>query len=118
MNQSFGQYLQAALLQELKGAKLWSGVSPLVVSGKLVENDIDISGFSKGDGTIAVEFTITNNDKVVFNKLVSAKHEWESSFIGAIAIPNGQANYPILIQTLFKTLFTDKAFLDAAKLAD
>jgi hypothetical protein len=40
---------------------------------------------------------------------------FDSSFIGAIAIPNGQNNYINLVQSLIKTLFEDKAFLDSIK---
>lgn len=110
---SYGDYLEDALLQELKLAKLWSSVSTTVVSGEIIENDIDVSGFSKGIGLISVKFTVKNNENIVFEKVVTANTEIDSSFIGAIAIPNGQANYPVLIQQLIKTLFSDQEFIKA-----
>lgn len=111
----YGDYLSDALVQELKMAKLWTAVSTNTVSGQIVENDIDISGFSTGNGVISVRFVVQSNDDVVFDKVITANTDIESSFIGAIAIPNGQANYPVLIQTLIKNLFSDSDFINALK---
>lgn len=113
VGEGYGEYLSDALTQELKLAKLWSAVSTNEVSGEILENDIDISGFSKGDGVISVKFMVKSNDAIVFDKVVSAKTDIESSFIGAIAIPNGQANYAVLIQELIKNLFSDQDFINA-----
>jgi hypothetical protein len=111
----YGDYLSDALTQELKLAKLWSAVSTTVISGEIIENDIDISGFSKGNGSISVKFVVQSGDNIVFDKVVSTTTDIESSFMGAIAIPNGQANYPLLVQQLIKTLFSDADFINAVK---
>tara|TARA_R110002126_G_scaffold12196_3_gene53139 strand:- start:1467 stop:2012 length:546 start_codon:yes stop_codon:yes gene_type:complete len=109
----YGDYLNDALVQELKLAKLWSAVSTNVISGELLANDIDISGFSSGEGVITVRFMVESNGAIVFEKTVTANTDIESSFIGAIAIPNGQANYPVLIQEVIKNLFSDPEFIKA-----
>lgn len=110
---SFGDYLTEALTAELKLAQVWSGVSNTVVSGELLKNDIDISGFSVGTGIISVHFKVKKGDDVVFDKDITANHEFESSFMGNIAIPNGQMSYVDLVQNLVKALFSDPEFIKA-----
>lgn len=110
---SFGDYLTKALSEELKLAKVWSGVSNTVVSGELLENDIDISGFSIGTGVISVKFMVKKGEELVFDKNITANHEFESSFMGNIAIPNGQMSYVDLVQNLVKALFSDPDFIKA-----
>jgi hypothetical protein len=114
-NKSYGLYLTKALEDELKLAKLWSGVSSTVITGVMLTNDIDVSGFSEGTGDASAKFVVTRGDKVIFDKIISANHTFESSFIGAIAIPNAQANYVNLIQILIKNLFEDEEFISALK---
>lgn len=113
VGKTFGDYLTKALTEELKLAKVWSGVSNTVVSGELLENDIDISGFSIGTGVISVKFMVKKGDELVFDKKITANHEFESSFMGNIAIPNGQMSYVDLVQNLVKTLFSDPDFIKA-----
>jgi hypothetical protein len=112
---SYGDYLSKALEAELKLAKLWSGVSSTVISGKLITNDIDATGFSKGYGDISAQFIVTRNNKIIFDKVISAKHQFDSSFVGAIAIPNAQQSYVDLTQKLIKNLFNNKEFIKALR---
>jgi len=115
INKSYGEYIAKALEEELKLAKLWSPVSSTIITGKVLTNDIDVSGFSEGSGEISAKFIVTKDNKVIFDKVISADHTFESSFMGAIAIPNGQANYVNLVQKLIKNLFEDKSFVMALK---
>lgn len=111
IEKSYGKYLADALQQELKLAKLWSGVSSNIISGEILTNDIDISGFSEGTGEISAKFEITQNGEVKFSKVIESTITFDSSFVGAIAIPNGQNNYKNLVQSLIKNLFQDKDFI-------
>jgi len=115
VEKSYGAYLSKALEEELKLAKAWSSVSSTVITGEMLTNDIDVSGFSTGTGEVSAKFVIRRGDKVLFDKVVSANHQFDSSFMGAIAIPNGQANYVNLIQKLIKNLFEDEQFALALK---
>ncbi|WP_199610119.1 hypothetical protein [Flocculibacter collagenilyticus] len=115
IEKSFGKYLESALKQELEQAKLYSSVSNIQVEGVLLKNNIDISGFSIGEGDMTVKFTVKQDEKVTYQKTLSAKHEWDSSFVGAVAIPNGQINYPVIIQKLLGELFTDPEFIAATQ---
>lgn len=115
VDKSYGVYLSKALENELKLAKLWSGVSATVLTGEMLTNDIDVSGFSEGTGEASAKFVVTRDNKVIFEKVISANHTFESSFIGAIAIPNAQAGYVNLVQKLIKNLFEDEAFISVLK---
>ena len=111
--QSYSKYLTKALEEELKLAGIWDNNAKTRVSGELMDNQLDISSFSIGTATITAKFIVTSNNNKVYEKEVSAKHEWESSFAGAVAIPAGQTNYPVVIQKLFGKLFADKDFIKA-----
>lgn len=113
--QSYSKYLTKALEEELKLAGIWDSNAKTRVSGELIDNQLDISGFSIGTASITARFTVTRNNSKVYEKEQTAKHEWESSFAGAVAIPAGQANYPVVIQKLFGKLFADKDFIQAIK---
>lgn len=115
-NKSFGDYLEVALQSELEAAKLYSGVSSIIIAGKLLENDIDVSGFTIGEGKMTVEFVVSNDGKVVFTKAISVEHQFESSFMGNIALPNGQLNYSVMVQKLCGALFTDQEFMKATQI--
>jgi hypothetical protein len=112
-NGSYGKYISNAIIDELKLAKIYQPLSSKVVSGELLSNDLDVSGFSTGTGTVEVSFIITDKNKVVYEKNIQAKNSFESSFMGAIAIPNAQNSYDDLIQILIKKLFDDPEFLTA-----
>ena len=112
---SYGDYLSKAIEEELKLANVWTPASATVISGEMISNDIDVSGFSTGNGEASAKFVVTKEGKVIFEKVISAHHEFESSFIGAVAIPNGQSNYVNLIQKLIKNLFEDDSFISAIK---
>ena len=114
-NESYSVYLTKALEEELKLAGIWDQNSGINVSGTLVDNELDVSSFSIGTASITVKFIVKRNNKVIYNKQVTANHKWESSFIGAVAIPAGQNNYHVVVQKLFTNLFKDKQFIAAVK---
>ena len=84
---SFGDYIAAALRSELELAKLHNPQSAIVISGVLLKNNINAGGISTNDGQIEVRFVVRRGDQVRFDKIKQINHQWESSFIGAIAIP-------------------------------
>jgi hypothetical protein len=112
---SYGEYIESALIKELKLAKLWSGVAKKQVTGKVIDQDIDVTGFSEGNSFIKVNFVVSEDDAILFEKVISAEHNFDSSFIGAIAIPNGQRSYVELVQKLLKNLYSDEEFITAIK---
>ena len=112
---SYGQYIENALQQELELAKLWSGVAKKQVSGKVIAQDIDISGFSEGSAFLKVNFIVSEEGATLYDKVITAEHNFDSSFMGSIAIPNGQRSYVELVQKLLSNLYSDKEFIASLK---
>ena len=114
-NGSYADYLKEALTAELGEAGLLDAASFLELSGVLVKNDLDASGFSTAYAEIEARFVVKQQGQVRFEKTLSAKYEWESAFPGMVAIARAQQNYPTVIQQLVAKLFSDPDFIAAVK---
>jgi hypothetical protein len=112
---TFAKYLQDALIQELTDAKLFDPKSEIQVSAVLTKNDISAAGFITNSAEIGARFTVKRAGKVTFDKVKVATTQWDSNFIGAIAIPRAIQNYPNVVTALLKQLYEDKEFLEAIK---
>jgi hypothetical protein len=111
----YAAYLADALSQELTVAKKLDPKSKIEVSGKLVKNDISAGGFSTNSGEIAAQFVVKKEGVVRFDKAKSASLTWDSSFLGAVAIPKAQQQYPVIVQKLLSLLWGDADFQAALK---
>jgi hypothetical protein len=111
---SYGKYLAEALKQELSLAGKLAADAQIHVSGALQKNDIN-AGMSTATGDIAARFVVTRGGAVRYDQVKSIHDEWESSFVGAVAIPRAQERYPVIVQKLLAALYADPAFLQALK---
>jgi hypothetical protein len=111
----YGDYLIAALRQELELAKLYDANASSEISGTLLRNDINAGGFSTNSGDIAARFVVKRGDQVRFDKVKEIQHQWEGSFAGAVAIPRAANNYPVMVQMLLGELFSDPDFRTALR---
>jgi hypothetical protein len=112
---SYGAYLAEALKQELSLAGKLAADTQLQVSGALRKNDINAAGFSTASGNVEARFVVTRNGEVRYDQVKSIIDEWESAFMGAVAIPRAQQRYPVMVQKLLASLYADPAFLQALK---
>jgi len=112
---SYAAYLTEAIKQELSLAGKLKADTDIEISGSLLKNDINISGFSIGTGDIQARFVVKKGAQVRYDQIKSIHNQWDSSFIGAVAIPRGQQQYPNLVQKLLASLYADHDFLDALK---
>lgn len=112
---NYGDYLAAALRQELDLAKLHDPNASTEISGILLRNEINAGGFSTNDGTIAARFIVKRGDAVRFDKVKEVTHQWESSLVGAIAIPRATNSYPVMVQMLLAQLLGDADFRNALR---
>ncbi len=85
------------------------------MSGQLLKNNIDAGGFSTNEGQIEARFVVKRNDAVKFDKVKKVELKWESSFVGAVAIPKAANNYPVMVQMLISSLVSDPDFVAAVK---
>lgn len=110
---SFALYLKAALDEQLKQAAVWDPKSSIKISGTLNKNDFDGSGINVGEADLAANFSVTRDGNEIHNKDYAIHHEWESAFIGAVAIPRAVENYAVAVQKLLDALFADQEFIRA-----
>jgi hypothetical protein len=113
-NASYADYLAEALKQELSMAGKLAPDAQIEVSGVLQKNDISVP-IGTGYGDITARFIVTRAGAVRYDQVKSIHDEWESSFVGAVAIPRAQEQYPILVQKLLAAVYADPAFVQALK---
>lgn len=109
---TFSTYLHDAIVVELQTSGRYDASSALQISGVLTRNELS-SGIGTGTATVGAELALTRNNEVCFKKTLVAEHKWDSSFIGAVAIPTAFNNYPTAVQKLLGELFTDPDFIAA-----
>jgi hypothetical protein len=112
---SFTAYLQNALKQELDDARLLDSSSDLQITAVLLKNQLDASGASRAYAAVEARFVVKDSSAVKYDSVKSARYEWDSSFAGNVAIPKANQNYPVVMQRLLTSLFTDPAFIAAIK---
>ena len=112
---TFSAYLQQALEIELRNAGRFDTASRLRLSGALSENRLSTADFSVGSATVRARFVLTRDGQVIYDKVHTAEHEWDSSFLAALAIPAGMQGYVATVQKLIGDLFTDPDFIAATR---
>lgn len=109
---TFAAYLREALITELKTAGQYSGQAGTSVSGTLTDNRID-AAIKTGSADVAAHFVVTRSGAKVYDKTLAAHQTWDSSFMGAVAIPAAMRNYSAAVQKLLGMLFNDPDFAKA-----
>lgn len=114
-NGTFSDYLENALRSDLTEIGVYDPAAGIRLDATLLKNDIDVSGFSTGTGVLEVRLSVSKQSKVTFEKTYTANTQFDSSFVGAVAIPKGQAEYPNLVRTLLQQVYLDATFINAVK---
>jgi hypothetical protein len=81
----------------------------------LQKNDVNIPAVGSGTGDLEARFIVKRAGETKYNQVKTIHDVWESSFVGAVAIPRAQARYPIIVQKLLAELYADPAFIEALK---
>ncbi len=114
--ETYAGYVEQALRQDLTIADRYSSESSLMITGVLKKNNLDISSsFATGTSICEVEFSVMQNKNSIYKKTLTQNHEWESSFVGAIAIPKAKEEYTVTVQKIINKLFKDQEFIEAMK---
>lgn len=111
---TFSNYIKNALITELNTAGRFDERSPIRIDGVLLHNEMD-AGLGKASATLAIHFTVTRAGVCVYDKSLTILHKWDSSFIGAIAIPAAVQNYVGAVQKLLSKLLMDPDFVRATQ---
>lgn len=112
---TYSTYLQDALEAELRNANRYDRTSTTRISGVLLANELDASGTRTGEASVRARFVVTRDGVVAYDKPLQADHEWESSFIGALAVPMAMENYVATVQKLIGLLVADPEFVEASR---
>lgn len=106
---SWSQLLKDTLVTELTASGLYDSASRSIIEGQLTDSRVD-AAIGTGTGRLAARFTVTNGGRVVYEKEIAAEASWESSFLGAVAIPAAMNQYGALYKTLVAKLVDDPDF--------
>jgi hypothetical protein len=109
---SFAQYLGENLKVELQSAGLLDPASSTVISGTLTNSEVH-GDIGTGTAKLAARFVVTRGNAVQFDRELKVDDSWESSFVGATAIPMAARHYEGLYRKLITTLLDDAAFRTA-----
>ncbi|MBB2486809.1 hypothetical protein H5407_16400 [Mitsuaria sp. WAJ17] len=112
---NYAAYLAEALRAELSLAGKLDPKSPFEITGSLLKNDIAAGGFSTNSGEIEARFVLKRDGQERYSAVKRAQAQWESSFVGAVAIPKARNQYPLLVQQVLKELLTDPEFVKALR---
>lgn len=108
-NGSFAGQLRDEIAAELSAAGFLDPKSGIVIEGQLTDSMAD-TGMSTGNGRLAAKIQVRRDGQVTFDKEIVAESSWESSLVGAIAIPAARNQYGALYKTLVGKLFDDADF--------
>jgi len=112
---SYAKYLAEALRQDLELAGKLKADASIEISGALQKNDVNVPAMSSASGDLEARFIVKRGGETKYDQVKSVHDTWDSSFVGAVAIPRAQARYPIIVQKLLAELYADPAFLEALK---
>jgi hypothetical protein len=62
---------------------------------------------------LQARFVVKRADAVKYDRVLEVNSEWESSFMGAVAIPAAVQNYQLMYRKLVGQLFDDPNFRKA-----
>jgi len=109
---SFTQYLRQTLIAELRAAGLLEQTSPTMIQGVLADRQVD-AGMGTGSGKLTARFTVKKRGTSVYDREFTATSTWDSSFIGAVAIPAAINEFTLLFRKLVAMLLADPEFRKA-----
>ena len=111
---SFAQQLKEQLVADLSAAGLYDPSSNIIVEAALTDSRVD-AAIGTGTGRLAARFKVQRAGKTVYDKELAAEAQWESSFVGAIALPAAVNQYMAFYPALTRKLFDDAEFRAALK---
>lgn len=111
---SFAQQLKDQLVADLRAAGLYEAASKLVIEGELTDSRVD-AAIGTGTGRLAARIVVRRDAATVFDKEIAVEEQWESSFVGAVALPAAINHYTAFYPALTRKLFSDPDFRAALR---
>jgi hypothetical protein len=70
---NYSDYVSFSLKQQLSQNDIYKENSNVIIKTKLIQNDVDIWGFSTGSYIINVNFKIFKDGKIIYDKIAEDK---------------------------------------------
>jgi hypothetical protein len=105
-NGSWSVYFDDAIRTELVSSQNFDAASPQSIQATLVKVLL-----ADGRARLSARFIVRRGDVVEYDKVLLVKRKWDSSILGAIAIPNGFSQSAALFQQLLHRFFKDPDFV-------
>lgn len=106
---SFAEHLKALLAAQLKAAGWLDPASRSTISGELLQSEAE-AAIGTGTASLSARFSVVRNGQTVYRSELRVQDSWESSFMGAIAIPLAMQRYEALYGKLVTKLIDDPDF--------
>lgn len=106
---SFAAYLRETLVAELKAAGLYDDASKLSIQGELTQTVLE-APIGTGKGMLAARFRVFQSGTAIYDRELIERSQWDSPFLGAIAIPAAMGEYSSLHRKLVGQLLDDPDF--------
>ncbi|MFO3703766.1 hypothetical protein ACI6Q5_01985 [Xanthomonas codiaei] len=112
---TYAGYLRDALIDELRTGRALSAGNAAELRGTLTRNIVNAAGVRTGRAQLAARFVVLRDGHVAYDRELAIEHQWEASFIGAVAVSAATDNYGTAVQKLIGALVNDPAFIAAAR---
>ncbi len=109
---SFAKHLGETLKAELQSAGLLDAASTNVITGTMTSSVLN-ANIGTGEGKLGARFVVTRAGAVKYDRELNVDSSWESSFVGAVAIPLAANNYEGMYRKLITKLLDDADFRKA-----
>jgi hypothetical protein len=106
---SFAEHLKATLTAQLKAAGWLDPTSRSTITGELLQSEAD-AAIGTGTGSLGARFSVVRDGIAVYRGELRVQDSWESSFMGAVAIPLAMQRYEALYGKLVAKLIDDPDF--------
>jgi hypothetical protein len=111
---NFAEFLGSTFETELKAAGKLDAASRLRIEGVLTESRI-VENSKKGSGMLGARITLLRDGVPALSKDYRVETNWNSDWIGAIAIEQAFTDYNGLYAQLVRKVLADPEFVAAAK---
>lgn len=112
---SFSDHLKATLVSDLKAAGKYDASATVVIEGELTDNTLNAAGTRTADAFMAARFRVLRDGKPGFDRRIEQRAQWDSSFVGMVAIPDAINHYTEQFRLLLLKLYKDPDFQRAVK---
>lgn len=106
-------HVQRALESELRLAGLLQPGSPRHLDVRLRRTELNAAAFGDGQGSLAADFTLSENGKPLYQSSKNVSSRWDSSFFAVLALPRAANAFNPLVRQLLAELYQDPAFVQA-----